>query len=707
MKRILLILNLFVLQVIFFGSAAFAGEPTWKSYTSNSMVKNMYENNGSMWVATFGGLIKYDLESGKKTYFTKAENGLPSNSVEDVTSDLSGNIWIGTYDAGIAMFDGSKWTNFNMKNSKLPSDAVRSVESDSKGNIYVGTGNGLVIINNNKWTVLNGDNSTLTSPDIWAMDDAEENGLWIGTSFGVYQYLDSVFTDYSDSLPLYGVTGIDYSPLYGAVAIGGGGAFRLDNRDKTWRTIGNINEETDLLNAQYVKSDASGNLWVTSFNSVHKYNKYDGDNWISYDAIGSQNAALCIDKNETLWGAGANGINKFSNNSWEHVTTLNYTIPENYIRTITSDKKGTIWINGGSTITRYAKNNWEVFTTQNSKLPSTSVHKVRVDKTGNTWFATDKGLAEFTDGNWVVFDMKSSALPVENISDVAFDKDGNIWAVHEQGISIIDTKEWEQIENPATLKENERLLTIVFDGENTAWLSTSVGNIYSYKNQTWKRFSYDDKTFAGGYVMDMKFDPKTNKLWAGTWGGGLNYFDGTTWNNYKAEPIIISALLMDAENNMWSSAMYPTSLEITKPNGEKVIYNAENSPLPATNITALEQDENGNIWIGTDAGIVVYQTGESANIQTTKKADETNRGKLFPNPAAEQTTLSFTLGKKSQVAINITDITGKSLSTLPVENLTAGLQQIKLPIDNLPNGTYIVKLQADHLTTNYKLIINR
>ncbi len=59
------------------------------------VVYDIYPNNNIIWVATCGdGLIKYDLKSKKKIYFTK-DSGLPSNFVNSI--EHSGEfLWIGT-----------------------------------------------------------------------------------------------------------------------------------------------------------------------------------------------------------------------------------------------------------------------------------------------------------------------------------------------------------------------------------------------------------------------------------------------------------------------------------------------------------------------------------------------------------------------------------------------------------------------------------
>ena len=61
------------------------------------------DSNNVVWLATFGGLIRYDQNSKQfKAFYDK--DGLPSNSIDEIEEDNYGNLWLGT-DAGISEFN--------------------------------------------------------------------------------------------------------------------------------------------------------------------------------------------------------------------------------------------------------------------------------------------------------------------------------------------------------------------------------------------------------------------------------------------------------------------------------------------------------------------------------------------------------------------------------------------------------------------------
>ncbi|MGN6569330.1 MAG: Omp28-related outer membrane protein [Flavipsychrobacter sp.] len=70
-----------------------------------------------------------------------------------------------------------------------------------------------------------------------------------------------------------------------------------------------------------------------------------------------------------------------------------------------------------------------------------------------------------------------------------------------------------------------------------------------------------------------------------------------------------------------------------------------------------------------------------------------NAVRLFPNPATEQSTLTFGLQESSNVQITVTDVVGRTVYTA-AQQMSAGNQQVTIPTANLTPGLYNVKLQT-------------
>jgi hypothetical protein len=73
--------------------------------------------------------------------------------------------------------------------------------------------------------------------------------------------------------------------------------------------------------------------------------------------------------------------------------------------------------------------------------------------------------------------------------------------------------------------------------------------------------------------------------------------------------------------------------------------------------------------------------------------------KLYPNPATDNITLTFTAEEKDDATLIITDISGKTAHSAQA-NITVGNNQIPVILDNLPAGNYILRIAGSHTNTS-------
>ena len=82
----------------------------------------------------------------------------------------------------------------------------------------------------------------------------------------------------------------------------------------------------------------------------------------------------------------------------------------------------------------------------------------------------------------------------------------------------------------------------------------------------------------------------------------------------------------------------------------------------------------------------------NVNLEPAKPIDNV---KIYPNPVAEQLTLSFTLKKESMVTVKILDVLGNEVATLLSRKVGAGDQSNTFILDNkLNSGFYFVRVIA-------------
>ncbi|HEX5001644.1 MAG TPA: M43 family zinc metalloprotease [Bacteroidia bacterium] len=77
---------------------------------------------------------------------------------------------------------------------------------------------------------------------------------------------------------------------------------------------------------------------------------------------------------------------------------------------------------------------------------------------------------------------------------------------------------------------------------------------------------------------------------------------------------------------------------------------------------------------------------------------------VYPNPAASQATVSFTITGKMDVAVDVIDMLGKTVNNIAAANLEAGDYQFELPAGLAP-GIYSVRVSAGGYPVTKKIVI--
>lgn len=99
-------------------------------------------------------------------------------------------------------------------------------------------------------------------------------------------------------------------------------------------------------------------------------------------------------------------------------------------------------------------------------------------------------------------------------------------------------------------------------------------------------------------------------------------------NEYLLREKNVNVIAVDGANRKWFGTS--SGLFVTSADGKTEIlkFNTENSPLPSNNITALAIRPNGEVFIGTDKGLVSYRS------TATEGREFNNESKVlaFPNP---------------------------------------------------------------------------
>ncbi|MGD1995776.1 MAG: two-component regulator propeller domain-containing protein [Anaerolineae bacterium] len=135
--------------------------------------------SGNIWAVGEGGVARFNGTTWDAML-------LPDQTARQVIARVeahpSGQVWFGTKDLGLWIWDGEEWTQYTTEDG-LAGDTVWAIAFDGAGRAWIGTNGGLSILDGETWT-------THTTEDGLVHDDVRalaftDDGVWIGTWDGL------------------------------------------------------------------------------------------------------------------------------------------------------------------------------------------------------------------------------------------------------------------------------------------------------------------------------------------------------------------------------------------------------------------------------------------------------------------------------------------------------------------------------------------
>ena len=254
------------------------------------------------------------------------------------------------------------------------------------------------------------------------------------------------------------------------------------------------------LNARNVKvlKSQGDTLWMGTSMGVIKYNTTSIDDYTVYDnrntLLSNGIFSISIGPNDQVWfGTYGGGLSILAAGEWVNINT-----PQGLNDAFVYDLKFTntsMWVATWSGVNQVQgdpliHDSWTSFTVENtnSGLIDNWVYAIEIGENNNIWFGTEGGLSLFNGKQW---------------------KNWN----HKNGLGA----------SYEIVKHDNRLATDSFKGSH-------------HSNQVINLPNTENVSYRPNYIVSMRLD-QSNRLWIGTWGGGLSMFDPETqvFRNYTVK----------------------------------------------------------------------------------------------------------------------------------------------------------------------------
>ncbi len=379
----------------------------------SSVLEDNINEDSVLWLATYGGLVKYNIQSEVAERYIISETirgSIVSNQINKLYKDRSGVLWLIT-ESGIS-FWSSKTAKFNPFYYKginlgeinlLNKKNINAFELSSDGRLWVGSSDGLYSVSFLQNSVKVKNHSIFKGKNIWSLKKDKSNRLWVG-SYGEGLFLYDINFEKAEQIeiksPTFQTNAYNYIKSLCTdknenlwVGFWGGGIARIKNGFYDIR-INESNNNLSLSNNDVwaIHQDRKGRIWVgTNGGGLNLIDDYDKITFIRLNrSAGEKNAlssndiytivesSFSNDDETILWIGTSEGLNKLIiNNSHKELReaisdikityyTMSDGLPENIIKSILEDSEGNLWISTNSSICKFDISQNKFFNFDNS-----------------------------------------------------------------------------------------------------------------------------------------------------------------------------------------------------------------------------------------------------------------------------------------------------------------------------------------------------
>jgi signal transduction histidine kinase/ligand-binding sensor domain-containing protein/CheY-like chemotaxis protein len=657
--------------------------------TRNNQVLTFFKTFFLGWLALFP--FTKSLHAQSHPVFVKINDAkaLPSSSITSITQDKDGFIWIGTKN-GLSRYDGNTHKIYNQTAGGLGADDVSKVFVDSRGRIWAGTSNGLQLLNKKEdrfipFKSLPGINKSISSNEVNTIFEDSARRIWIGTENGLNLFVDkdSTFLRYQanaadpTSLSHNSVKSIfEGSDGYLWIGTFGGGLNGFDSKRRQFRHYQVSRYQGNSRAAHYINVIRSFSrdelLLGTSGEGLLIFNFRKGL-LRSFFRKEKQFAEIPViraiyeEPGGTIWiGTDGNGLLKIQNAKTEKPAVAqivkNNSIPgslsSNAIYTIFSDLAGNVWLGtawNGINILKRKDAAVQFYYSDFAGANPSPVLSIYKDQ-GNLWLGTDGfGLNILNTASLEARRLPRQKVGGDYVQLIKERRSGDFFiGTFSDGLIVYNLKAGKlhhykhQANDPFSLSYND-VRDVTEEENGNFWVATWGGGL-SYFDKAANKFTNFRKqvhkaaSLSSDNVTALSEEPN-GKMWVGTFGGGVNLFDPKTRkfqpvkalkeNKIALSTLNIISLLKDSHGFLWMGTWGQGLIRLDTKTYQVVRYNKLGG-LNEKTITALIEDDDGNVWMSTKNGIFQhdYKTGHfkhysqlngSYHINAVYKAD----GRLY------------------------------------------------------------------------------
>ena len=530
-------------------------------------------------------------------------NGLFPGPFRAIAQDKDGYLWLGV-SGDLIRFDGTDFVDGeSLGHGTWQNKGVITTLCGARdGSLWVGRSTGGVSRMIKGRFVNYGPESGVPSGSITSILEDSRGAIWIASRNGLSRFV-SEHWEARSGWP--GVTPESADTLFEDRA----GNFWVDNSKGLFIRRSQQDHFEQLRAAevpvQSFAEDRDGSLWVTGRSVGLERLHADGSTTpISGTASGVNGIRILGDRAGNVWvGTRGQGLFRVSMGEDGVVQHLGKDdgLMSDVVLALFEDREGNIWVGTENSLVRVTEAKGIVTDTPGMS----SAHQVTTTADGSVWVGTTDGVFRFQPTGRTQY-TERNGLPSNTITALVANTGDALWVGTEHGLARFVDGGFQRVTLPGGLRPNA-VSSLTFDPKQTLWFCDSELGLF--------RLSKDGALDSPMPNAQRKRCPsayvdREGRVWFGFSDGTLSVFANDTSHTYSDQDGltggIVTAIYEDQQGTIWIG----TNKGLSRFHGGSFQSFTQANGLPAKAVSGILGDNTGHLWFSLITGIIRVEPAE-------------------------------------------------------------------------------------------------
>lgn len=516
------------------------------------------------------------------------KDGLESPVIRSMTQDADGYIWLGT-DAGAMRFDGVRFTPWDaMVPAALAKAPVLSICTARDGGVWFGFGEpgGVGRLLNGEFQIY-GAKDGLPDGAVTVLFEGESGAIWAGNAAGLHRWSAGQWQTPG--------TGLPPSPPYSAFTDRGGnllvgtpvGAFVRARGEHDFQPL-----ERSEAQVRAAAEDAEGRLWLSD--RILGFRRPHEPAVPAPSAERGRGGRMLRDRRGNLWlGTLGQGLWRLRPGDGPPVVekaTALMGFSDDGVTALIEDREGNIWAGTLDGLNRLTPHRMTPL------LNLGLVNSVEATPDGGIWVGTDDALIEFPNG-----DIQKRRDPIRgastSVAAMHADERGRLWVA--TGRSLIRIADGRSTEIALAGSAPRQIRSMTSDFVGGLWLYDLTQGLLRWDGARFTPITLPGS--EGRAEVVSTYSDRNQRVWMGLADARVAVvgLDGRIAVHGPAHGLTAGpyrAIQQDRQGVIWLGG----ENGLTRFANERFDTLRASTHFPATSLTALIDDEDGNLWLASE-----------------------------------------------------------------------------------------------------------